>query len=209
MTARKELSQAIRNPWLRVAALLCLLAVAATAALGGFDRAGAGTAASQIPAFGAGIRLDTGAMRLTALQAWRSLRDPDGISDPAASRQYLVLRVRVDNRSGRTISPYGDLQQDVVWLRDGGTTEVKADRFLREDDHTLVDALHPELPLVVDMVWEVPAGEALPAQLEWGVLTRAFSPKATFFGASGWVQGRPLARLALPVADRRAEVIAP
>lgn len=209
MTARKELSQAIRNPWLRAAALLCLLAVAATAALGGFDKAGAGTAASQIPSFGAGSRLDTGAMRLTALQAWRSLRDPDGISDPTASRQYLVLRLRVDNRSGHTTSPYGDLQQDVVWLLDGGRTEVKADRFLRADDHTLVDALHPELPMVVDMVWQLPAGRALPDRLEWGVLTRAFSPKATFFGASGWVQGRPLGKLVLPVEDRRANVIAP
>jgi hypothetical protein len=217
MSARKELSDAIDTPWLRAAMVLAVLATVVIAALGGFRKATAGTGASQVPDFAAGVPLDTGAMQVTALQAWRSLQDPDGISDPGNPQQYLVLRVRVDNRSGKTTSTYGHLQEDLVWLpgeREGdgegeGLVEVKADRFLRADDHTLADVLHPGMPTEIDMVWKLPPGKALPAKLQWGVSAREFSPKATFFGASGWIQGRPLAKLVLPVEDRRDRVIAP
>jgi hypothetical protein len=126
--------------------------------------------------------------------------------------QYLVLQVRVDNLTGKSNSAYGNLQADLVWLprKDGPwLQEEKADRFQRADDHTLVDELHPGMPTIVDMVWKLPIGAELPAMSEWGVRRREFAPKATFFGASGWVQGLPAAKLALAVEDRRGNVIAP
>jgi len=211
MSARKELSRAIRNPWLRAAALLAVLAVMVTAMLGGFNKATATTGASQVHTYPAGAIVDSGAMRITALKAWRSLRGPEGNADPYTPVQYLVLQVRVDNRTGKSNSAYGNLQADLVWLsrKDGRLQEVKADRFQRADDHTLVDLLHPGMPTIVDMVWKLPIEAELPATSEWGVVRREFSPKATFFGASGWVQGRAAAKLALAVEDRRANVIAP
>lgn len=211
MTGRKELTEALGHPWMRVAIVLALIALIATAALGGFRKATARTGASQVPTYPAGTEIRTSAMAITALQAWRSLRDPDGISDPDKPEQYLVLRVRVENLTGKSNNAYGNLSQDVVWLVPGreGLDKLKADRFLRADDHTLIDELHPRMPTTVDLVWKLPPGQAVAAEQTWGVVHREFESKATFFGSSGWVQGGPAAKLRVPVEDRRAHVIEP
>lgn len=215
MSAKKELAEAWRNPWMRAAAALLLLAVAVTAALGGFGKASAGDG-SRLPVYAAGTTIQTGAMAITPLKAWRTLREPGTTRTDVASRhQYLVLRVKVENQIPETISSSHYLAQDLLWLqtRDGKVTgEVKAERFRRAGERgtaSLSADLQPGLPLTIDMVWKLPLDAPLSAPQQWGVLGRAFQAKVTFYGASGWGQQSPVAKLRLPVEDRRSPVLAP
>lgn len=216
MSAKKELTEALRNPWMRAALLLVLIAVAATAALGGFRKATAATGASRLPVYGAGATIETGAMAITPIKAWRTLREPGRYAtDEPPKHQYLVLRVRVENQIPETVNSSLYLGQDLLWLetRDGKVAgEKKAERFRRADEHgtrSLTADLHPGLPLTVDMVWELPLDTPLQAQQQWGILGRAFKAKLTFYGASGWGQQDPVAKLRLAVEDRRNPVLAP
>ena len=212
MSARKELSRAIRNPWLRAAALLAVLALVVTAALGGFGKATTATGASQVHTYPAGATVDSGAMRITALKAWRSLRGPEGHADDYKPVQYLVLQVRVDNLTGKSNSAYGNLQADLVWLprKDGRLQEEKADRFQRADDHTLVDELHPR-----DADHRRHGVEAADRcrncrRCRSGACCAGNSrPRPLSSAPAAGSRAVPAAKLALAVEDRRASVIAP
>ena len=88
-----ELARAIRNPWWRAAAALAVIAVAATAAFGGFRETRGKLMAK--PPFAAGHRVDAGAMAITPLRAWVALKNPAGTANSFRPEQYLVLQARI------------------------------------------------------------------------------------------------------------------
>lgn len=207
-----ELARAIRNPWWRAAAVLAVIAVAATAALGGFRETRGKLMAK--PPFAAGHRVDTGAMAITPLRAWIALKNPAGTANSFRPEQYLVLQARIENLTDSGYGAYSRLKDDVVLFADGipvsaakksgpGPETLNADTLMRADDHTFSVALPPRLPVDVDLVWKLSPDRIVPKTLTWGVVGRNFVEQTFLTRESGWLQDRGKARWQLAVEDRR------
>lgn len=212
-----ELVRAARNPGWRIAAAVGLIAAAAAAWLGGFERATGGVMAK--PPLAAGQRVEAGALAITPLRAWVSDRTPSGTL-AMRPEQYLVLRVRVENLTRTGYSAYSYLMGDLLLFTDpiGGTPPglvprdppspgepqtMKADTLLRSDDHSFEIAILPKLPVDVDFVWKIPSDRKIPPAMTWGLLGRDFVDKTFLTRDSGWVVGKGRARWELSVEDRR------
>ncbi len=214
-----ELARAARNPWWRIAAVAGLAALAAVALLGGFEPAKGGVMAK--PALTAGQRVDAGALAITPLRAWVSLKTPSGTANSYRPEQYLVLQARVENLTDTGYSAYSYLQSDLLLFSAdvGGKPPneferpenkpanepetMKADTLMRADDHTFTVALPPRLPVEVDLVWKLPPDRRIPAELTWGAIGRRFVEQTYLVRDSGWLQDRGVARWRLAVEDRR------
>lgn len=213
-----ELARAIRNPWWRAAAALAAIAVATTAALGGFRETRGKLMAK--PPFAAGHRIDAGAMAITPMRAWVALKNPAGTANSFRPEQYLVLQARVENLTDTGYGAYIHLKDDVVLFADGiaapdakrtgsGPETLNADTLMRADDHTFSVALPPRLPVDVDLVWKLPPDRIVPKTLTWGVVGRNFVEQTFLTRESGWLQDRGKARWQLAVEDRRMAERAP
>lgn len=219
-----ELARAIRNPWWRAAAILAVIAVAATAVLGGFRETRGKLMAK--PPFAAGHRVDAGAMAITPLRAWIALKNPAGTANSFRPEQYLVLQARIENLTDTGYGAYIHLKDDVVLFADGivadgiappaakkasgsGPETLNADTLMRADDHTFSVALPPRLPVDVDLVWKLPPDHIVPKTLTWGVVGRNFVEQTFLTRESGWLPDRGKARWRLAVEDRRMAERAP
>lgn len=205
MANKDELVQAARNPWWQGAALLALVAVVVTFALGGFKPAKSKT--KPLPQYQAGHRYQGDALAVTPLRAWVARYRPGGRVDPTQPRLYLVLQAELENRTPRSVSGMGHPHQDVVLVRQG--QPIKADYLQLTDDHTLLAALHPRLKQRVDLVWALPPGYVHSPQQTWGVFARAYKAKAYLNDEGAWMQGAPAAKFLLPVQDLRDRAVAP
>lgn len=187
----------LQHRWGRALLLLAAVALLAIAAMGGFRRAGA-VPGSRYPVAGLGERVETGAFALTPLRAWATDAPPGQL--PRPGKRYLVLRLRAENLTESAFAAVALLQQDVVWLPDGRSGERKPEPMRRVDDHTLYVALQPGLPVLVDLAWEIPAGEALRKPPTWGVYGRHYVERGYLQGEgdAGWKQGDPQLKLVLP-----------
>lgn len=198
---KDELRQAARHPGWRAFAVAAVLAVAATAILGGFRAA---KAKKTYPEYGIGATVDNGALSLTPLRAWVADVQPGSKPNPyAPPGQFLVLQLRVENRTPGSIAMQAYLQGDVVWLPRVPGDGVRATRQQRSEGHDLSFELPPRLPVDVDLVWKLPPDETLPPRLTWGVLAREHVAETYLTRESGWLQQGPLAKLVLAVEDRR------
>lgn len=198
---KDELRQALRHPGWRTAIALALLALALTAALGGF---GTAKARRAYPEFGANATIDNGALALTPLRAWISDVRPGSKPNPyIAPSQYLVLQLRAENRTDSSLAANSYLQSDVVWLRQVPGEGEKATAQQRSDGHDFGFELPPRLPVEVDLVWKLSPETKLPPRLTWGVLARAYVEETYLTGEGGWVQQGPQAKIVLAVDDRR------
>jgi hypothetical protein len=159
--------------------LFAVVALGLIAAAGGFRRADASDA------------------------AWTASAAPG--RQPSGKR-YLVLRLRAENLTDSAFAASALLQQDIVWLADGRSDERKAQPMQRADDHTLGVILQPELPSVVDFVWEIPPGQTLRQPVTWGVYGRRYQERGYLQGDgdAGWRQGDPLFKLVLDAVDTPA-----
>ncbi len=187
----KDIAGTLRHPWVRALIVVAMLALLATAALGGFRKA---ESHKDWPVFGAGQQAESGALLITPLCAWTTAQKP-GRQSPDADKRYLVLRVRAENLTERDGSRY--LGQDVVWLPDGRTGEQRAASSQRADDHSYFVQLQPRLPGTVDLVWELPGAAAPRQPVTWGVYRRRFEPRTYLSGEAMWVQDGPAAKLVL------------
>ena len=182
--------------------LLAVVALGLIAAAGGFRRADASDAA-RYPEIRAGARVQSGAFALTPLRAWIAAAAPG--RQPSGKR-YLVLRLRAENLTDSAFAASALLQQDIVWLADGRSDERKAQPMQRADDHTLGVILQPELPSVVDFIWEIPPGQTLRQPVTWGVYGRRYHERGYLQGDgdAGWRQGDPVFKLVLDAGDAPA-----
>ncbi|HEY0504557.1 MAG TPA: hypothetical protein VGD42_13820 [Lysobacter sp.] len=205
MADKDDLAQRIRHPGWQAAAVVAVIAIALTAALGGFRKARAKQSYPEIPA---GQTVSSDALAITPLRAWVAWHRPGGVPDRYNPRQYLVLQLRAENRTDRS-DPGSHLGNDVVWLPapgqggEGPQREVRSTAQYHADDHSIGVQLHPRMPTDVDVVWEFPSKAALPARLTWGLYERRFIEQTWLTRDSGWVQGDPKAKLVLAVEDRR------
>lgn len=193
-----ELVHAARNPWWRAAALLGLVALALTAALGGLRKA----PEKAMTRHTVGERADTGALFITPSRAWISQVKPGRTPDPASSERYLVLRAVIEDRTRGGGSAYAYLQSDLVRLLPTHAP-IKAKSLQRADDHSAYLDFPPRLPVEVDLVWALEAGEPWPERADFGAYRRRFVEETYLTRESGWIQGDPGTRWSLAVEDRR------
>ncbi|MDH5835045.1 hypothetical protein [Luteimonas kalidii] len=195
-TDRQQWIAILRHRRGRVLLLVASLVVAGIAASGGFEPASSLPGARH-PVLVAGQTVDTGAFAVTPLRAWVADAPPGAY--PKEGQRVLMLRLRVENRTGAAFAASALFAQDVVWLPDGRSNERKAQPLRRADDHTLTVQLQPGVPVVVDMAWEFDASEALRTPPTWGVYARRFVERGYLQGEgdAGWKQDAPLAKIVL------------
>lgn len=199
---KDELRQAARHPGWRAAAAIALVAVAITAMLGGFRAA---EAKKTYPEYAAGARIDNGALLLTPLRAWIADAQPGSKPNPyLPPTQFLVLQVRVENRTDSGIAVQSYVQSDVVWLPRTPGEGTRADLMQRSEGHDFGFEFPPRLPVDVDLVWKLPPDTTLPPRLTWGVFARRHVEETYLTRESGWLQ-EPLAKLVLDVEHRRGD----
>jgi hypothetical protein len=204
MANKDELVQTARNPWWQGAAALALVAVVATAALGGFGQA----KSKPLPQYKAGHRYQGGALAVTPLRAWVARYKPGGRVDAFNPKSYLVLQVEVENRTPRSFSAFGYPQQDLILVSDK-REPIKSDLLMRSDDHSVAGDLHPRLKQRIDLVWTLPKNYVYAPQATFGVFARAYKAKAYINDEGAWVQGKPAAKYAMAVQDLRDRAVAP
>lgn len=190
------LKQAVHSTRWRIAAVVVILAVIATALLGGFR-----SAPKRVGASGPGARVTVGALAVQPLRAWVDRRDPKGFED-RSGKDVLVLEAVVENLTKASSNYY--LPDDLRWLTGAEDYKgSKADVIYLVDDLTLHDYLHPRLPMRVLLCWKIPKDQSLPQPARWGLYQRRFVEKAYVNNESGWMQDGPGMTLKLPVEDRR------
>lgn len=205
MANKDELLLAAKNPWWQGAAVLALIALGATAVLGGFREAQ--TKPLPTHAAGSGFRFEGGALSLQPLRAWVARYSPGGRIDANRPQAFLVLQVLAENRTERSFSGYGYLRQDLILVRNG--QPVQADNLLVSADHTQLTHLHPKLPQKVDLVWRLPATYVYSPEESWGVFERDYNAKLYLNDEGGWAQGAPHGKFQMKVEDRRNEWVSP
>ncbi len=203
-TVKDDLARRVRHPGWQAVAAVAIIAVGVTAALGGFRKA---TVKSTLPQYGSGQTVDNGALRITPLRAWVARHQPGRPAYDFVKKHYLVLQLRVENTTNTSSTTF--LSQDVVLLptdlkRGAKSDGIKSNLEQYARDHSIGVDLHPRLPVEVDLVWELPPGRALPAQLSWGVYKRRFVEKGKLQGDAFWIRDGAHAKLRLPVENRLA-----
>lgn len=191
--------RALHSTRWRLAAVAAAIALAATFLLGGFRQA----PPKRTPQAGAGERVVSGVLAVRALRAWAGHEDPKGHPDRFGGKDFLVLEAVVENRTAASSNYY--LPQDLRWLADQGDQKgSQADRIYLADDMSLLDYLHPDMPVHVFMVWKIPAGRPLSQPQRFGLYERRFLKKAYVSNESGWVQDGPGVALKLVAEERRS-----
>lgn len=193
----RELAQVFGRPLWRGAIALLLLAVLATAALGGFRQVPAGRA-STLPMGAPGATVDTGLFAISAGDAWIAHTLP-GRTYPTPGTHYLVVSLTVTHQGEADFGGAGMLRQDLVWVRDGDGEPVSPETLLRADDGGFHVSLPPRLPMPVLAVWKHPEGAPVPGSVRIGALGRSFVPRTPLTTASAWAPGGPAGQWRLPV----------
>ncbi len=175
------------------------VAALVAALLGGFERAG--PAAGKLPLSGANKTIESKTFAVTPLCAWSSNLRPGQPASMAGNGRYLMLRARVVNkvRDGLAVRAY--LDKDVIWLPAGKGDPVGPERSQRADDATLAFHPGPGLPVVVDFIWDLPAGMATPTRSTWGMFKRRHVERSYASGEEMWVQDGPGWKFELPVGQ--------
>ncbi|VXB59196.1 conserved hypothetical protein [Luteimonas sp. 9C] len=195
----KDLPLFWRHRTWRLALLSTVVVAAIVAVSGGFRRAG--STDRPLPVSGADVPIASDAFVVTPLCAWHSDTRPGQRAPQDDAQRYLILRTRVVSKARDWVAMRAYLDKDVVWLPEGHGDPVAAERSQRADDATLGQDLGPGLPVVIDFVWELPAGMAPPATSTWGLFKRRFIERTRASGESMWVQDGPGWKFVLPVAQ--------
>lgn len=195
----RELEQTFRQPLWRGAIALLLLAVLATAALGGFRKA-APVKGSDLPMGAPGATVKTGLFTIVAGAGWTADRMPKR-DYPTPGTHYLIVPLTVTNHADADHGRVGLLQKDLVWVQDGGKP-VSPDTLVRADDGGFGVSLPPRLPMPVLAVWKRPADAPALASVRIGVLGRTFVPRTPLTTESAWAPGGPVGQWRLPVTER-------
>jgi len=199
-----ELIKAARSRRWRAAAALCLLALLATALLGGLRRAPAKT----VPLHGAGERVANGALAVKPLRAWIDVRNPRGHADAAERKDFLIVEAAVENLTRASNGWY--LREDLRWL--AGREDragARPDLIYLAEDLVPLSTLQPHLPANVLLAWKVPPGLSVAEPVRLGLYGRRFVEKTFLTTESGWLQDGPAATFKLAVEDRRARAAVP
>lgn len=180
--SRHEYVQLVRsNRWWRALAVLGVIVVLVTAALGGFSKAPPPLPAPDADATVGGPfeSRDVGQYTVTPFYATVEDRKPGQRHPGSTPKRYLVLKLMVRNQSSTGRFGQVNLAQDLVWLRNGRSEEKTADEILWEDTLSRDIVLQPGLESELIALWNIPDGEILPEAIEIGVRQRARGERNT------------------------------
>lgn len=201
----RDIAQAVRHPLWRAAVIVLAVAVAATAAMGGFRKA-APTQGSQLPLLTPGTLVDAGLFRVSAGTGWTTDLAP-GRSLPSTEESYLVVPLQVTNQAEADFGSGLKLKQDLFWLQpgaDGRPVPVEAEYLYRADGGGYGADMPPRLPVPLLAVWKRPAGAPAPATVELGLLGRKFVEQTFLTGESAWTGTGPFAKWRVRIEARPA-----
>lgn len=180
--AEQEYVKLVRsNRWWRAAAMVGVIAVLVTAALGGFRKAPPPPVPPDADAAVAGPfeSRDLGQYLFYPLYATVEDRKPGQRHASSTPTRYIVLKMMVRNQGSTGRFAHVNLKQDLVWLRNGRSEETPADDIVWEDTHGRDIVLQPGLETELVAVWEVPTGDTLPDAIEIGMFQRAAGARNT------------------------------
>ncbi|HTV69875.1 MAG TPA: hypothetical protein VMF90_15180 [Rhizobiaceae bacterium] len=179
-----------------VAGIGATAASAASFAMAVYDAANP----EPIAAIDAGVQIDTGKWNVMLREAYLSPAPPTGIQPPTPTT-FLTVEFDLENRSAA--SAYASTKLFTL----DPPVEALPDFYL-ERDLWVAGPLNPGMRERMIATWELPAGQTPPHELSVMVGSQIYKRRDNLYGASGWFDREPAARVTLPVAARN-ESIAP
>ncbi|WP_162918320.1 hypothetical protein [Taklimakanibacter deserti] len=150
----------------------------------------------QLPVVAAGEALDTGRFTVTLLDAKFG---KEGNSSSSTKGARLAVEMELTNRSAATSNAYMRL----LTITNAPTTLDPPSFYLARDNAILFD-LHPNMPERVIATWYWPAQAAPPKSVEFSVASQIHKRRDNLYGAPGWFDRPPVAKVVLPVKTEAA-----
>ena len=152
-------------------------------------------AESSLPLLAPGTSIDAGQWRVKPMRARLSMEHPLRRT-AGRSGSYLLVEIEFTNlmeRSSRDLS-------SVVHLVQPELKALGEPSFVLVRDMTLPDRLHPDMPEVLLLVWDVPAGVTVPPELQLSIHAKTFKPVDNLVGSPGWFNPAPVASAKLALS---------
>ncbi|HEY6738651.1 MAG TPA: hypothetical protein VI076_07350 [Actinopolymorphaceae bacterium] len=201
-----------------ITAALVVPAIVLTAALGGFAEAEEHGA----PTVPVGDTVETQVAEVTVSRAEVTRTQP-GFDTPAGDRDFLQLRVRVRALADQPVSSsmlsnavtwpekqqerekldIGKLMEKAANGKPKVTTREQPSSIVRLPDNSVPFSLNPGLTNDYVYVWELPKGTKLPRTVRFAVNDFEFAEVTTLRRTNAWLPDEAVARINVPVADRR------
>lgn len=147
-----------------------------------------------IPVVAAGQPIDTGRWIITLHEARIGSIPPTGIK-PFASKKLLMVEFDLDNRSASTSNVFFRL-----FTIDPPVANLPPPVFYLARDKWIASGLHPNMPERMIAAWEWPPNVPVPRELRLEIASQIHKRRDNLYGAPGWFDREPVARVALAVA---------
>jgi hypothetical protein len=161
---------------------------------------------APLPTYAANATIVTNEWTLRPERAWLGERDPTGRRAPPGGA-ILVLELIAENRTNRSS---GSVTQALRLLAadenvnddsSGGATSMPSLVLLR--DPSLGAIVHPGLPERIAATWDWTPPVSTATEARFRVIGREWVERDSLIGGSGWLRGRTVGELVLPIEDRR------
>lgn len=150
----------------------------------------------QLPIVSAGEAVDAGRFTVTLLDAKFGKRDESSSSTKGAR---LAVEMELTNRSAGTSNAFMNLLK----ITNAPITLDPPSFFLVRDNAILFD-LHPNMPERVIATWYWPAEAPPPNSVEFSIASQIHKRRDNLYGAPGWFDRPPVAKVILPVETEAA-----
>lgn len=152
---------------------------------------------SSLPLLAPGTSIDAGQWRVKPVDARLSTEHPLRQSK-AQGESYLLVQVELTNLMQRSSRDYGF----VVHLDHPELKQLGEPSSVLVRDMALPDRLHPEMPEALLLVWQWPAGVAVPKELRLSIHAKTFKPVDNLVGSPGWFNPAPVASATLSLSTQ-------
>lgn len=147
----------------------------------------------QLPVIAAGEAVDTGRFTVTLLDA--KFGKQSNPSSPTKG-SHLAVEMELTNRSAASSNAYARL----LTITNAPATLDPPSFFLERDNNAILYDLHPNMPERVIATWYWPAQAPPPKSVEFSIASQIHKRRDNLYGAPGWFDRPPVAKVILPVA---------
>ncbi len=149
----------------------------------------------QLPVVAKGEPVDTGRFTVTLLDAKFGKTKDASPEKP----ERLQVEMEITNRSAGTSNAFMRL----LTLANA-PPDLKAPIFYLARDDAILFGLHPNMPERVIAIWDWPQGSTPPQAVEFTIASQIHKRRDNLYGAPGWFDRPPVAKVTLPVARETA-----
>ncbi len=185
----------------RIGAILGLVLILATGAVGGWGAAS--QAAEEVPPTAVGVAIEAAPFELTVRRA-RHFEELRPAFYPEEGFRYLALSVDVTNTTGEPVPAVvlaGAATLDALGLRTTGLSSgprTNDPTVVRTADGLTQRTFQPGLTTTVVLVWQQDLGESPPAEVAVSLGGHTLR-RSAMDGSTGWRDPEPVAVVALPL----------